>query len=80
MRVRCVRAFRDFEAGALRKVGDAFEVSPERFRDINSAGYGQLVQEVVERPSEAVSEPRGATSSATKATPKRRTRTRKTAE
>jgi len=78
MRVRCVRRFNDFKVGTLREEGATFEVSEERFKEINSAGYGQLVQKVDESPSEAVSEPQRATSTR-KAPAKRRTRTTKKA-
>ena len=76
MIAKCVRRFRDIEAGTFREVGATFDVTEERFEAINSAGYGQLVEEVKERPSEAVSEPQKATQS--KPAPKRRTRAKKT--
>ena len=79
MRVKCVRRFRDMSAGTFREVGATFDVDEKRLHEINSAGYGQLVQKVDESPSESVSEPQKATSR--KAPAKRRTRTtKKTAE
>lgn len=80
MRVKCVKRFNDLKAGTFREEGVTFEASEERFREINSAGYGQLVEKADESPSEAVSEPKKATS-ARKAPAKRRTRaTKKEAE
>jgi len=76
MIAKCVKRFRDLEAGTFRTVGATFEVTPERFKAINSAGYGQLVEEVEERPSEAVSEPQKDIPE--KPAPKRRGRPKKT--
>lgn len=46
MRVRCVRDFHDLQAGVRRSFGDVFECTAERFAEINSAGYGELVEAV----------------------------------
>lgn len=78
MRVKCLKRFRDLKAGTFREEGAVFEVDDKRFSDINHAGYGQLVEKVEEKPSEAVSEPQKATSD--KPAPKRRGRPKKTAE
>ena len=71
MVVVCTRAFLDAETGKLQEVGERFEVTAERLSAINSTKYGQLAQEVKEKPVEAVSEPQK---------PKRRTRRAKTEE
>lgn len=42
--------FNDLKEGVLRKPGDAFVCSRERFEEINSAGYGKLAEEVKEKP------------------------------
>ena len=78
MVVVCTRAFLDAETGKLHEVGERFEVTAERFSAINSTRYGQLVEEVKEQPSEAVSEPEKATDEKPK--PRRRGRKPKTEE
>lgn len=57
MRVRCVKAFRDFDAGRFRNSGEEFDVSPDRFEAINGTRYGVLVEaleapETAEKPEE----------------------------
>lgn len=72
MRVRCLRGFRDLKSGVFRGVGDAFEVDEGRYKELNGAGYGQLVEPVAERKRqgaksevpaepEQANEPEGAT-------------------
>ena len=46
MTAECIVSFRDIEAGKLREAGERFEVTPERFKAINSTKYGTLVKEV----------------------------------
>lgn len=46
MIVQAIKEFRDLESGTLRKGGDRFEVTPERFAALNSSRYGELVREV----------------------------------
>lgn len=48
MIAECVRRFADKETGAVREVGDRFEVTSERLDAINSAGYGVLAVAVEE--------------------------------
>lgn len=48
MFAECIVKFKDIEAGRLREAGERFEVSPERFKAINSTKYGVLVKEVVQ--------------------------------
>ena len=70
MLVRCVRRFRDLEAGTIREGGATFEATKERVDAINSTRYGHLVEIVEEQPTETVSEPQGGTSE--EPAPKRR--------
>ena len=71
MKAVCVKTFMDIETGELRKEGTVFDTTAERLSAINATKYGQLAQEVEEKPVEAVSEPQK---------PKRRTRRAKTEE
>lgn len=48
MTAECIVSFKDIEAGVLRETGERFEVTPERFKAINSTKYGILVKEVEE--------------------------------
>jgi hypothetical protein len=44
-----LKPFRDLKEGVKReKVGEVFEVSPERFKEINSTKHGKLVEKVKE--------------------------------
>lgn len=57
MRVKCIRTFKDFDAGRVRDSGEEFEVSPDRFKAINGTKYGVLVEalevpETAEKPEE----------------------------
>lgn len=75
MRARCIREFRDFENGrSLRRVGEEFDVTPERLKKLNSTRYGNLV-EAVETPAETAETAPAArkTSTAKKGTANRRT-------
>lgn len=44
MKARVLKTFHDLKARAVRKKGDEFEVTPERFKEINAAGFGNLVE------------------------------------
>jgi len=46
MRAECIKGFRDLKEGVLRKEGDTFDVTAERFEELNASKYGQLVREV----------------------------------
>ena len=75
MRARCIREFRDFANGrSLRRVGEEFDVTPERLKKLNSTRYGNLV-EAVETPAEAAETAPAArkTAAAKKGTANRRT-------
>lgn len=50
MLIRCIRAFKDFEAGRLRAVGEEWEATAERLAAINGAGYGKLAEAVKAEP------------------------------
>lgn len=76
MRARCIKEFRDFENGrSLRRVGDEFDVTPERLRKLNSTRYGKLA-EAVETPAEP---PETAPAARKAATPKKGAAGRRTA-
>ena len=77
MRVKCIRTFRDFDAGRIRDEGDEFEVSPDRYDAINGTRYGTLVealedQETAEKPDEG-NMPEGGEESAQKRPQRRKT-------
>ena len=46
MTAECIVSFKDIETGRLREAGERFEVTPERFKALNSTKYGTLVKEV----------------------------------
>lgn len=76
MRARCTKEFRDFENGrSLRRVGEEFDVTPERLKKLNSTRYGKLA-EAVETPAEQLET---APAERKAATPKKGAATRKTA-
>lgn len=52
MKVRAKRLFKDKREKAIRKSGEEFVVNQERFKELNSAGYGVLVEELQEEKIE----------------------------
>ena len=46
MTAECVTDFMDLEKHVMRRAGERFEVTPERFKAINGTKYGELVREV----------------------------------
>lgn len=59
MLIRCIRAFKDIEAGKLRDVGEEWEATAERLAAINGAGYGKLAEAVKGEPEpEKAEEPK----------------------
>ena len=42
--VRVLRTFRNKYSKSLHKKGDLLTISPKRMEEINSAGYGRLVE------------------------------------
>lgn len=59
MRARVLAPFTDARTGEDRMPGDVFEVTCERFDEINAAGYGRLVDAVdEEQPKSEPKRPR----------------------
>lgn len=50
MKVKALRNYFDIKAKVRRKRGDTFEVSEERYEEINSTSEGELVQKIDETP------------------------------
>lgn len=48
MKVKTVKPFLDKKAGVTRNLGDAFAISEERYKEINSTKFGILVETVTE--------------------------------
>lgn len=48
MKAKTLKKFKDRKEGIVRKVGETFEVSKERFEEINATKNGKLVVEVKE--------------------------------
>lgn len=48
MKVKALKFFNDKKEKVPREKNDVFEVSKERFKEINSTKYGKLVTEVKE--------------------------------
>ncbi len=44
VKVRVLRTFRNKYSKSLHKAGDLLTISPKRMEEINSAGYGRLVE------------------------------------
>ncbi len=55
MEVKAIRIFHDLKEKTKRFIGDVFEVTEERFKEINGSKYGILVEPLVEN-EEAESE------------------------
>lgn len=47
MIARATKLWNDLKEGVTRNKGDAFKVSEERFKEINTAGHGTLAEEIV---------------------------------
>lgn len=45
--------FTDKKANKRRKKGEKFEVTEKRFKEINSAGFGELVKEIEVKKDES---------------------------
>ena len=48
MKVKTIVKFKDLKEKKLREAGEEFEVSKERYKEINSTKFGVLVEEVKE--------------------------------
>ena len=49
MKAKVIKKFKDLKEKKHREIGDTFEVSPTRLKEINSTRYGKLVAEVKEK-------------------------------
>jgi len=76
MLARCTRTFLDIESGSMREVGEEFETTPERLSAINSTRYGQLAEEVAEKPADEPTAPHRDADEAPKRTQRGRRGTR----
>lgn len=48
MRVKTIKSFIDLKEKKIRKEKEEFEVTKERFKEINSTSHGKLVEEIKE--------------------------------
>ena len=48
MKAKALRTFRNKYSKKLHKEGEVIEISEKRFNEINSAGFGTLVEEIKE--------------------------------
>lgn len=46
MKAKTLKKFKDRKEGIVRKVGDQFEITKERFQEINGTKNGVLVEEI----------------------------------
>ena len=53
MKARCTAPFYDKKAKTDRDIGDVFECTPARFKEINSTEFGELAEKVAERKAPA---------------------------
>ena len=53
MLIRCVKPFRDLKAEGrpMRSVGEQWDASPERLRELTGGKYGTLAESVQKRPA-----------------------------
>lgn len=58
MIVKTVKPFYDTKEGITRNVGDAFTVSAERFKEINSTKFGVMVEVVTEEAAKPKRNPK----------------------
>lgn len=56
MKARVVVRFSDKKEQKMREIGEEFEVTKKRFKEINSTKHGVLVEEVNEEPKIAAKE------------------------
>ena len=54
MKVRTLREFNDLQSNKLRKVGEVFEVTEKRARELTLAHNGTLIEVIEEEKKEAV--------------------------
>lgn len=56
MKIKAIKVFDDLMAKVTRKENEVFEVTPERFKEINGSAYGTLAVEVNDEPETATGE------------------------
>ena len=56
MKVRTLREFNDLQSNKLRKVGEVFEVTEKRARELTLAHNGTLIEVIEEEKKEVVKE------------------------
>lgn len=52
MKAKVLAPFVDKNTNELHHAGDVFECAAKRFKEINAAGFGNLVEQVEEEPEE----------------------------
>lgn len=52
MKAIVIHGFTDKKANKRRKKGETFEITDKRLKEINNAGFGELVKEVKENVNE----------------------------
>lgn len=60
MKVKALKPFHDKVEGVARKIGDAFTVSEERLKEINSTQFGVLVVTEETKPTKSTKKKGGA--------------------
>lgn len=56
MKVKVIKRFTDIKAGKQRRVGEVFEVTKERLREIAASQFGPLVEVVAQKGDEKKNE------------------------
>jgi hypothetical protein len=56
LKVKVIKGFTDLKENIKRKPNDIFEVTQERYDEINSTKYGKLVEKIVEKKKPKKSE------------------------
>ena len=57
MKAKAIKPFQDRKEGVIRKLGDTFTVSAERFEEINATQFGVLVETVAEEAAKPKRKP-----------------------
>lgn len=57
MKAKVLKPFVDKKEGVTRKLGDTFDVSAERLKEINSTEFGVLVEAVAEETAKPKKKP-----------------------
>lgn len=56
MKAKALKKYTDLKEGKVRSIGDVFEVTEKRFKEINSNTFGPLVIEVEDKKELAKNE------------------------